>query len=153
MPVAIAQQHERQPVDRVVLRLPVPPSSNDVWAMRKGGKGMRLSPTYTRWLTSAGWLLAQQRPGRIAFGYVLTMWLPSSSRMDLDNAIAGVSDLLQTHRVISNDREAEETHLHWHGTSTDVVVELTRFEGSMRSQRLCSAAPSSDDSLIVRREA
>lgn len=151
--IKIAEQHERKVVDRVVLRLPVPPSSNDVWALRKGGKGLRLSPAYTRWLTSAGWLLAQQRPGRIGTGYVLTIWMPSSSRMDLDNAVAAVSDLLQDHRVVSNDREAEETHLHWHGTSDDVVIEVTRFAGPMRSQRPCSAAPSSSDSLIVRREA
>lgn len=134
----IADKPERKAVDRVVLRLPMPPSSNAVWAQRKGG-GVRLSDRYRRWLTDAGWRINVQKPGRIAGGYVLTMWLPAVSRMDQDNAIAGVSDILQSFGIIGNDRDAEETHLHWHGASNDLVLELRPFVGASRVQRPCVA--------------
>jgi Holliday junction resolvase RusA-like endonuclease len=142
MPTAaaiIAGQHERKAVDRVLLRLPMPPSSNAVWAHRKGG-GVRLSDRYRRWLTDAGWRINQQRPGRIAGGYVLTLWLPAVSRMDQDNCIAGVSDILQSFGIIGNDRDAEETHLNWHGSSNDLIAELRPFVGLSRVQRPCTAS-------------
>lgn len=134
-PKATPAFDQRKPAASIVLRLPVPPSSNNVWAIRKGGKGLRLSDRYARWLEEAGWRLQQQRPGRIDGGYSLTLFMPASSGMDLDNAIAGVSDILQYHGVIVNDREAETTDLRWHGAHDDVVVALRPFDGTTRHLR------------------
>lgn len=154
MPIAAARivgPPERKAVESLRLTLPVPPSSNRVWSPRKGG-GQRLSDAYSRWLTDAGWRINQQRPGRIEGGYELTLWLPAVSKMDLDNAIAGISDVLQSHRIIANDRDAEEIALYWHGTSTDVVVDLARYVGNLsRYQRKPSDKPAKP--VIVRRDA
>ena len=133
---AVAAAPSRPAADSVVLRLPVPPSSNAVWAVKAGGKGLRLSDTYARWLVDAGWRVQQQRPGKISGGYALALYLPASSRMDLDNSIAGISDLLQLQGVIDNDRDAEATDLRWHGTSDEVVVALRPFDSTIRSKRM-----------------
>lgn len=126
---------QRPTVDRVRLRLAVPPSSNKLHSPRKGG-GIRVSDAYSTWLCQAGWRLSEQRPGRIAGGYRLTVSLPASTGMDLDNCVAGLSDLLQMHGVIANDCYAEETHLHWHGGDDQVLVELEPFVGPPRHQRV-----------------
>ena len=132
---AVAAAPARRVVERVILRLPVPPSANDVWAIRRGGKGLRLADTYAKWLVDAGWRVQQQRAGRIVGGYHITLYLPASSGMDQDNSIAAVSDLMQLQGVIGNDRDAEKTDLRWHSEHDEVVVDLCPFYGSARHMR------------------
>ena len=42
----------------------------------------------------------------------------SRTKMDLDNSVKGISDLLQEHKVIDNDRKAERITIEW----SDVIA-------------------------------
>lgn len=119
--------HDQRPnTDLVVLFLPAPVSVNVIWA-RKAGGGVRLSEAYRAWLQEAGWSLEQQRPGAIRGRYELTLRLPEESGLDLDNAIKGLSDLLQAHGVIRNDRDACRIVLEWQCERPEAVVRVAPF--------------------------
>ena len=106
----------RASVEYVALNLPAPISTNDLWTIRKSRAGKHyLSRTdeYKAWLESAGWQLVQQKPGRVAGAYGLRLTVGRESKIDLGNAEKAVSDLLEKHGVIDNDRFASEIHLGW----------------------------------------
>lgn len=99
----------------IVFRIPTPPSANRMWANRKGG-GKRLSPEYDLWLSVAGWEMKQQT----------TTWKPAVwdyhlnvtadvGRLDLDNAVKPINDLMQKMGVVTNDRNCKKV------TITDVA--------------------------------
>lgn len=102
----------RRAVDRVVLTLPFPPSVNALWSPNGKG-GVRRSPRYSSWITAAGNELLIQRPGRIDGKYAMHLSLSRRRPVDLDNTIKAVSDLLQAHGVIANDKHAERIVLDW----------------------------------------
>lgn len=114
---------QRNDADAIILRLPVPVSVNAIYSPRKGG-GLRLSEAYSTWIQDAGWRLIQQRPGRIAGRYELTVRIPEECGADLDNLIKATSDLLQLHGVVRNDRFADRIVLEWHSLHSEAVVEL-----------------------------
>lgn len=124
----VAAFNQRQDAERVVLRLPVPVSVNDMHAARKGG-GVRRSDAYTAWIDAAGWRLTAQKPGRIAGRYTLDLGLPRESGLDLDNAVKATSDLLQLHGVIRNDRNAERIGLWWQDETPEAVVVVAPAAG------------------------
>lgn len=124
----LAAFNQRQDADRVVLRLPVPVSVNDMHAPRKGG-GIRRSDAYTAWIDAAGWRLTAQRPGRIGGRYVLHLGLPRERNFDLDNLLKVTSDLLQLHGVIRNDRAAEHIGLWWQDETAEAVVVVVPAAG------------------------
>jgi crossover junction endodeoxyribonuclease RusA len=121
---------QRRDAEKVVLHLAVPPSVNAIWSHRKGG-GVRISDAYATWLVQAGWQLGLQKPGRVSGRYTLTCSMPRGSGADLDNLTKGLSDLLQLHGVIRNDRDAEEIHLYWQDERNEVIVEVRPFLGSV----------------------
>ncbi|MGY2052387.1 RusA family crossover junction endodeoxyribonuclease [Methylobacterium sp. JK268] len=107
--------------DEVVVRLPVPPSVNALHA--HGGRGgPRRSDAYRRWIAAAGWRLQAQRPGRVEGPYAIHLALPEASRCDLGNLEKAVSDLLQAHGVVTNDRKARDIRLTWQAQEPEVVV-------------------------------
>lgn len=121
--------HDQRPnTDLVVLFLPAPVSVNAIWT-RKAGGGVRLSDAYRAWLQEAGWSLEQQRPGAIRGRYELTLRLPEQSGLDLDNAVKATSDLLQSHGVIRDDRDASRIVLEWQRERPEAVVRVTPFAG------------------------
>jgi hypothetical protein len=130
----LAAFNQRQDADRVVLRLPVPVSVNDMHAPRKGG-GIRRSDTYTAWIDAAGWRLTAQRPGRIAGRYTLDLGLPRERSFDLDACIKAASDLLQLHGVIRNDRDAERIGLWWQDETAEAVVVVAPAAGPISMPR------------------
>lgn len=117
----------RPVVGQVALRLPVPPSVNALHRHGRGAPGR--SPEYVAWITAAGWTLLAQRPGRIEGPYELTLRMPATSRADLGNLEKAVSDLLQEHGVIGNDRNAEAIHLRWHREHDEAEVVVLPFAG------------------------
>lgn len=89
----------------VMLRLPLPPSSNRLWRVGKGGVVYK-SDAYRRWLQTAGWECIVQRAqaGRIPGRYHLRLTVPEQAK-DLDNAaLKAINDLLQQQRIVSNDK-------------------------------------------------
>jgi len=96
---------ERKPSQYVALDLPRPISTNALWRPRPGG--MCKTVAYKDWLTEAGLVLNSQRPGHVAGPYCITIRVARGWRGDLDNAVKAVSDLLQVHSVIENDKLAQ----------------------------------------------
>lgn len=123
----------------MILRLPVPPSVNNLFFnLKKGGR----APTrkYLAWQTEAGWML-KQRPV-MSFGQMLVqvkIWVPRKSRMDLDNASKGILDLLQTHRIFANDKQVERLTIERHDDK-DALVEVMPFSEAVSPERRIQAA-------------
>ncbi|WP_106735942.1 hypothetical protein [Methylobacterium sp. 285MFTsu5.1] len=111
----------RRVVDSVTVLLPVPPSVNRIYRHTKE-RGPVKSDAYKLWIDGAGWRLQAQRPGRVPGAYVLLLAVPRSSRMDLDNSVKAVSDLLQRHGVVDNDRNAVRALLEWHAEHDEVAA-------------------------------
>lgn len=109
---ALEKQWPRNEAEIVVIDLPLPISTNDLhtvsWA------SFRNSQRYRTWIQAAGSMLNLQKPGSVRGKYALTLTInPRRINIDLDNSIKGVSDLLQKHRVIDNDRYAQRIVLEW----------------------------------------
>ena len=96
---------ERKSVEYVALDLPSPISTNALWRPRPGG--MCKTVAYKDWLTEAGLVLNTQKPGRVEGPFCITIRVARNWRGDLDNALKGTLDLLQSHGVIANDKLAQ----------------------------------------------
>lgn len=124
---AYEAQWGRAESDMVVLDLPLPISTNELH--RPGWNSFHRSDRYRIWRQAAGVMLNAQRPGRVAGRYTITLLVNRArTKMDLDNSVKSVSDILQAHGVIDNDRHAEEIHLRWSDAidGTRVYVEKWR---------------------------
>ena len=116
----------RHPCEFVSLTLPRPISTNALFA-NAGKKGRVSSKEYTAWKLECGVELMRQRPGRVEGAYALTIRIPAKARLDLGNSEKAISDLLQSHRVISNDKLAERILLErWPEQYVQVLVVSTK---------------------------
>jgi len=93
----------------VSLDLPRPPSVNKLFR-NVPGKGRVKTGHYKAWIEQAGWEIRRQRPGKIDGAYKLLV-LIGPTRADIDNLSKGLSDLLQAHGVVENDRLADSLHM------------------------------------------
>lgn len=122
---ALAEHWPRKPVRRVAIRIPIPPSVNELTRNRtseeiarakaagKPVRGRKRTDRYLTWLAGAGAMLNAQKPGRITGAYTLVLVVPRETKADLGNLEKAASDLLQAHGVIDNDRKAEWIVLGW----------------------------------------
>lgn len=104
------------------IELPVLPPS--IWEMYSGwGQRRRLSPSYAKWRADAGYFI--KRPGKplaIPFAASVCLRRPSK-RMDLDNRLKPILDVLQHYGVIADDRLCERLTAQWdHGIKCACVV-------------------------------
>jgi len=112
---------ERPATSRITLDLSLPPSINRLWKIGKnrqtGKRFMMRTPEYEKWLTRAGWELAAQRPAlpikSISGHYSLIVRLRLGNGSDLDNRTKALSDLLQEHRIIDNDKMCRKLLVLW----------------------------------------
>lgn len=86
----------------VSIDLPRPPSVNNLFR-NVPGKGRVKTSDYRSWLQQAGWLIKAQRPGKVEGEYKLLV-LIGPTKADIGNLEKALSDLLQAHGVIENDR-------------------------------------------------
>lgn len=100
----------RKAAQYVALSLPAPISTNDIWrAFVRNGRATNIkSKKYRDWIIDAGKVLEAQAPGCVPGRYSLRIKVPKKCRIDLDNCVKCVGDLLQEHRVIENDRYMDE---------------------------------------------
>lgn len=121
----------REGRDRIELALPTPPSSNNMFCNSPNG-GRFKSAKYTQWLDESGWLLASQKPGRIVGKFQIEVEIkrPTHPKVDLDNRIKALLDLLTKHRVIGDDSMAERITLSWSDTGSGARIILTKAENS-----------------------
>lgn len=101
---------------KIVLDLPAPPSVNRLWRVGKGR--VYRSPKYVEWLLEAGLEIMAQKPKlackAIKGPYALVIKMaPRSSLADADNFIKAISDLLQKHNMIENDRLCRKLLVVW----------------------------------------
>lgn len=84
--------------------LPRPISTNELFA--NGKKGRYKTARYATWLQAAGWILRARQPKlrRIADACEVHIILCREWRGDIDNALKGLLDALQTFGVITNDK-------------------------------------------------
>lgn len=86
------------------IRLPFPPSVNDMYLNNKGaGRGRKPSPEYRAWKNQAGWELKAQHAKAVGGIVEVRIDLDDSRRGDADNRIKAVLDLLVEHRVLRGD--------------------------------------------------
>lgn len=123
--------------------MPVPPSTNSLFATRKAPKkgrsrqfGRVTTARYAAWQEAAGWAAKQQLtdarlaegwPTRIAGPFaVLIIVSRPSGRADLDNFIKAPVDLLVSLNVVDDDRDMMEVRICW-GAVNGCVVEVRPF--------------------------
>lgn len=109
----------RLPTLRYTLTLPFPPSVNHLWRYVGRGKVIR-SPDYEAWLkTGDGCVLEQlgipayRRPIRGKYLMELTLDVSRWGKVDGDNCLKAVSDLLQRNNIVENDKNAWKTTVLW----------------------------------------
>ena len=88
-----------------MIRLPIPPSTNHLFANRLG-LGRVKTGHYKAWLTEAGLKLKLQHPMPVHGRYSLLIRIPQGLQGDIDNRIKAVSDLLVAHAIVIDDRHA-----------------------------------------------
>jgi Holliday junction resolvase RusA-like endonuclease len=87
----------------IELRLPFPPSVNELYFNPKNWRGRVSTSEYLDWQDRAGWELKSQRPRRMKDRCVITIDLDDKRRGDAANREKAVVDLLVTHGVIEDD--------------------------------------------------
>ncbi|MDR9813090.1 RusA family crossover junction endodeoxyribonuclease [Rhizobium hidalgonense] len=110
--------------------LPYPPSG---WDLYNGwGKERRLSSTYKKWRTDAGYFIkAPAKPIDKPFSIAIAL-KRQNIRQDIDNRSKAVLDCLQHYGVIKNDNLCERLSMHWDADlPADCVVILQVAEEGM----------------------
>jgi crossover junction endodeoxyribonuclease RusA len=101
---------ERKSVGYVALDLPRPISVNNVRrpiVLKDGRRRLANTREYEVWKTEAGLILNAQRLGCVKGPYALTIGVNRRFKHDLGNVEKAISDLLQEHGLIENDRLAQ----------------------------------------------
>lgn len=114
-----------------VLRLPMPPSVNGLFATGKHGKRYR-SQRYDSWIQEAGCEVMCQRPKRVGGPVTLLYEFgePQDKRKrDLGNLEKATTDLLVAHGIIEADDNSvvREIRLRWVPDVEGVRVTVTAF--------------------------
>lgn len=125
--LAAGSGHEvRQQVDAsraastcTTLKLPAPPSVNNLFSNGKGGHTGRFkTPAYKAWIAEASWMVREQMVAEdcnpVMGRTVIMIGVERSSlRSDLDNQAKAILDLLVTTRVIEDDRYVTGLVMAW----------------------------------------
>ena len=85
----------------MILQLPVPPSTNHLFATFKGRR--IITREYKAWRENAGWEIVTQRPKAVTGPVSITLYLPFIPNRDADNFLKPALDLLVTHKLIQSD--------------------------------------------------
>lgn len=100
-----------------VVELEPPPSANNCFINRRGGKGRVKSPAYRAWRQAAVLSIYAQVPAALRIGgpVIVYIALPAKMRGDADGRIKGILDALVDSRRIDDDRHvvsvtASKTH-------------------------------------------
>lgn len=113
--------------DKIMIAVPVPPSTNRLYANKRGG-GRIKTQAYKNWIRQAGWDLRLQKPPHMP-GYVAVLyyvpWPKRKGKYDLGNREKALSDLLVKHGVIEDDSKIVDLHLKF-STGDLVQMEISR---------------------------
>lgn len=87
----------------IVLALPTPPSTNNLFLNLRRGKGRCRSPEYTNWISLGGWFVKMGHHSPIARPVCVILEVQENPSRDLDGYWKAILDLLVTHRLIPDD--------------------------------------------------
>lgn len=119
----------RKGADAVSLSLPYPPAVNNLF-FNVPGRGRVKSSRYSAWLGEAGWMIAEQKPGRVMGEYEadILAYRPDKRRRDLDGIIKPLLDCLVAYRVTGDDSLARKITIAWAEGGEGVTVTVRPFE-------------------------
>lgn len=109
---------------RTELKLPYPPSVNQLYATNWKTKRRFKTKRYEDWIAEAGWMLRSQRPrhhdGKVAVTYLIKR--PDNRPRDIENLTKALGDLLVAHQVIKDDSLIHGLHCVWVESGQGVTV-------------------------------
>ena len=108
-----------------VIRLPFPPSVNEMYLNNKGkGKGRIPAPILIAWRSDAGWVLKAQKPKKITARCEIRIDLDERRQGDCANREKAVVDLLVAHGVIQGDqnRFVKRVNIGWEPVNECLVT-------------------------------
>lgn len=88
----------------ILLDLPTPPSTNNLFFNRPGGKGRARSSEYFSWQVLAGQHIQIARQKPIDGPVRVCIICQENGRRDLDGYVKPLLDILVRHRLIPDDR-------------------------------------------------
>lgn len=95
-----------------MIRLPVPPSTNNLFINARNGKGRVISPAYRSWRKTAAKALTLSSWDMPERPYDITIRVNVDHRSDIDNRTKAVLDLLVEHKVIDGDQWVNALHVY-----------------------------------------
>lgn len=108
-----------------MIRLPVPPSLNNIFATVKGRRIK--TREYRAWRAEAGYKILAQRPEKHSGDVIVNIRIgPRIPNADIDNRIKPVLDVLCDTRVISNDAKVVSVLAAWSAEVSGCCVEVQR---------------------------
>jgi Holliday junction resolvase RusA-like endonuclease len=110
----------------IAFSLPAPPSTNALFSTIPTLNGTKRVKTkvYRAWLSEAGWQVPPAARGKILGHFKLALTfdrINAGRRVDLDNRIKAVADLLTAMRVITDDSLNEGMTVDWSSPFTAPV--------------------------------
>lgn len=106
-----------------MIRIPIPPSLNNIFA--NGKKGRFKTAAYKAWRAEAGYKILAQRPEKHSGDVLVNIQIgPRIPNADIDNRIKAVLDVLSETRVIQNDARVVNVCCAWNDniSGCEVVV-------------------------------
>ena len=108
------------------LRLPMPPSVNDIWSW--GGGSVNRSRRYKDWIAEADFAFLQQKRGQPRFSDDVRVEIalgPRRKGRDLDNTMKPLLDRLEAWGIVANDSQVVEIRARWDDAvdGAEIVVE------------------------------
>lgn len=106
-----------------MIRIPIPPSLNNIFATVRGRR-IKTS-AYKAWRAEAGYKILAQRPQKHSGDVVVNIQIgPRIKNADIDNRIKPVLDVLTETRIISDDARVKGVSAAWNDNvqGCEVVV-------------------------------
>src|SRR5215217_253324 len=99
----------------IVLDLPIPPSSNNLFMNLPKGRGRARTSEYFSWQIEAGLHIQSARQKPLEGPVCVFLRVPENGRRDLDGYWKPILDILVKHRLIPDDRNkiVRELHAVW----------------------------------------
>lgn len=106
--------------------LPMPPSVNALW--KTGNARMYRSKKYLEWIAECEGMLADRERPRIDYPFAIDIAVgrPSKRRMDIDNRVKAVMDILEREEIITDDCLCWHMTVYWDEEITGCKVMIRK---------------------------
>jgi Holliday junction resolvase RusA-like endonuclease len=102
-------------VAQIILRVPIPPSANNLFTNVTNGRAAGISRVkgkkYRAWLSEAGWEVKRQSPPFFALPVAVLIEIDLPRQRDMDNAIKPLLDLLVYVQVLQDDSLVDDLRI------------------------------------------